>query len=82
MAVYEGAVLRNGTGGKVLGLSHAQDIVLDSSESLVDVRDVMSMTHFVLVGDELVMLALNRIFSVTLAETVMRAGRLAFALTH
>lgn len=74
-AEYEGIVVRNGTSGKVLGVFNAQDIVINNSENPVNVRDVAPIANFALAGDELVILAFNRIFGVKLAETVMSAVR-------
>lgn len=74
-AEYEGVVVRDGVSGKILGSFNAQDIILNNKENPVDVRDVAPLANFALAGDELVMLAFNRIFGVKLAETVMRPER-------
>ncbi|TKA59720.1 hypothetical protein B0A55_12897 [Friedmanniomyces simplex] len=74
-AEYEGVVVRNGTTGKVLGIFNALDIIINNTENPVDVRDVAPLANFALAGDELVILAFNRIFGVKLAETVIDAKR-------
>ena len=74
-AEYEGIIVRDGTSGKVLGLFNAQDIILNNEENPVDVRDVAPVANFAVAGDELIVLAFNRVFGVKLAETVMSAAR-------
>ena len=74
-AEYEGVVVRDGASGKVLGLFNAQDIILHNKENTVDVRDVAPIANFALVGDQLLMLAFNRIFGVKLAEEAMTVER-------
>ncbi|CAJ2505164.1 Uu.00g125580.m01.CDS01 [Anthostomella pinea] len=74
-AEYEGVVVRNGTSGKVLGVFNAVDIIMANSENPVNVRDVAPLANFALVGDELVILAFDRIFGVKLAEMVIDPER-------
>ncbi len=74
-AEYEGVVVRDGSSGKVLGLFNAQDIILNNKENPVDVRDVAPIANFAIAGDQLVILAFDRIFGVQLAETVISADR-------
>lgn len=75
-AEYEGVVVRNGTTGKVLGVFNALDIIIDNMENPVDVRDVAPLSNFALAGDQLVIVAFNRVFGVKLAEQVFSADRL------
>ncbi|KAK5121026.1 hypothetical protein LTR85_005810 [Meristemomyces frigidus] len=74
-AEYEGVVVRDGMTGKVLGLFNAVDIILNNTENPVDVRDVAPFANFALAGNELVILAFNRIFGVKLAERVVDPKR-------
>lgn len=61
----EGIVVRD-TNGKILGLLNA-DVFREKSET-------GSIAQFVLAGDLLVVLALERLWKVQLAQTVVRAG--------
>ena len=74
-AEYEGVVVRNGRNGKVIGVFSAENIILENKENPVDVRDVAPLANFALAGDQLVILAFNRIFGIKLAETVMSPDR-------
>jgi gluconolactonase len=74
-AEYEGVVVRTGTTGKVLGVFNAVDIITQNAENPVDVRDVAPLANFALAGDELVILAFDRVFGVKLAEVVVEHGR-------
>ena len=66
-AEYEGVVVRNPT-GKVIGVFN-KEVFLGTSEPTVE------MTNFALAGDTLVVLAVDKVFTVKLAETVIDAGR-------
>ncbi|KAK3075558.1 hypothetical protein LTR53_000996 [Teratosphaeriaceae sp. CCFEE 6253] len=74
-AEYEGVVVRDGGSGKVLGVFNAVDIITANGENPVNVRDVAPLANFALAGDELVILAFDRVFGVKLAETVIDAKR-------
>ncbi|KAK3116635.1 hypothetical protein LTR53_002810 [Teratosphaeriaceae sp. CCFEE 6253] len=74
-AEYEGVVVRDGGSGKVLGVFNAVDIITANGENPVNVRDVAPLANFALAGDELVILAFDRVFGVKLAETVVDPKR-------
>ena len=66
-AEYEGIVVRNSV-GKVIGLFN-KEVILGSRNPEVE------MANFALAGDTLVLLAVDKVYTVKLAETVMSADR-------
>ncbi|KAL2825102.1 hypothetical protein BJY01DRAFT_256343 [Aspergillus pseudoustus] len=66
-AEYEGIVVRS-PAGQVLGLFNKQ-VILGSTQPQIE------LTNFALAGDTLVVLAVDRVFKVRLAEVVIDAGR-------
>ncbi|BCS28047.1 SMP-30/gluconolactonase/LRE family protein [Aspergillus puulaauensis] len=66
-AEYEGIVVRS-PAGRVLGVFNKQ-VMLGTAEPTIEI------TNFALAGDTLVVLAVDRVHTVTLTETVMEKGR-------
>lgn len=66
-AEYEGIVVRS-PAGRVLGVFNKQ-VMLGTAQPTIEI------TNFALAGDTLVVLAVDRVHTVTLTETVMEKGR-------
>lgn len=66
-AEYEGIVVRSSS-GQVLGVFN-KEAILGSAEPRIE------MTNFAIAGDTLVLLAVDRVFSVKLAEVVIDRAR-------